>query len=62
MKCALADAATGKRIRDEDVEPECGRDFCDACGDCLVCYGGDECLSTSNGEHTFIRYIERTKT
>lgn len=25
----------------KDVYPECGRDFCQCCGDCLACYGED---------------------
>ena len=25
------------------ADPICGTDFCDECGDCLYCYGGDEC-------------------
>lgn len=25
-------------------EPECGKDFCQRCGDCLYCYGSDPCL------------------
>jgi hypothetical protein len=24
----------------------CGEDFCEDCGDCLVCYGEDDCTVT----------------
>ena len=27
-----------------ELTPRCSRDFCDRCGDCLHCYGGDPCL------------------
>jgi hypothetical protein len=26
-----------KLLRTEIAEPECGKDFCDNCGDCLAC-------------------------
>lgn len=38
-------------------EPECGEDFCDQCGDCLACYGGDPCEDGESG-HNWIRYAE----
>jgi len=28
-----------------DLEPECGEDFCESCGDCLDCYGDCECCN-----------------
>ncbi len=31
-------------IRKEKAVPRCGKDFCDTCGDCLACYGGDKCF------------------
>ena len=31
-----------KLLREEEAEPICGGDFCDSCGDCLVCYGEEE--------------------
>jgi hypothetical protein len=30
--------AGGAFLRTEMAVPECGEDFCDACGDCLYCY------------------------
>lgn len=49
---------TDKLIRVEDAEPECGKDFCDRCGDCLDCYGGDPCWdgSESAGDHFWVTY------
>jgi hypothetical protein len=32
-------------------EPVCGKDFCDACGDCLYCYWDDECYHSGTGHH-----------
>jgi hypothetical protein len=37
-----------KLIRIDEAEPECGKDFCDSCGDCLHCYGG-YCYGTNDG-------------
>jgi hypothetical protein len=34
------DYAVAERL---DATPVCGEDFCDHCGDCLHCYGGDAC-------------------
>ena len=35
---------------DEEREPVCGADFCDRCGDCLGCYGADECMAWEEGD------------
>lgn len=43
-----------KIIKTEEAEPKCGEDFCDECGDCLHCYGGDPCYN--GGEHIWIVY------
>jgi hypothetical protein len=48
-----------KFVKTVNDEPECGEDFCDSCGDCLHCYGGDECLENEGGEHLWVEYIER---
>jgi hypothetical protein len=39
-----------------DDQPECGKDFCDECGDCLECYGGEggPCVHSIAG-HVWIR-------
>jgi hypothetical protein len=42
----------------EDAEPECGEDFCDQCGDCLHCFGGDPCFdgNTTSPSHYWVVY------
>lgn len=30
--------------------PKCGEDFCESCGDCLYCHGGDTCYCSAYGE------------
>jgi hypothetical protein len=47
------DGPGGKLLRTFKAVPECGEDFCDACGDCLLCYGGDPCPS---GTHWWVAY------
>lgn len=38
---------------------DCGGVFCDACGDCSICYGGDPCYAVDPpGEHIFIYPME----
>lgn len=43
-------------LRSEEAEPLCSHDFCDACGDCLACYGNDECRT--RGTHRWIVYAD----
>lgn len=38
----------------EDDTPICGEDFCETCGDCLSCYGGEPCLD--DGQHYWVQY------
>lgn len=33
----------------------CGEDFCEYCGDCMACYGGDDCLFSPDGKHYYFR-------
>ena len=44
-------------LRVEDATPVCGQDFCDACGDCLACYGSDPC--PYGDEHFWVEYEEK---
>jgi hypothetical protein len=53
MRCYV-EKADGSFV-EEDREPECGVDFCDSCGDCLHCYGGDPCLERENEEHHWVK-------
>ena len=50
-------AGGGKVIGHLEREaPVCGQDFCDACGDCLRCYGDDEC--PDGGAHFWLYYFD----
>ena len=43
--------STGMRLlRTEEAEPVCGENFCERCGDCLHCYGGDPCYVPSDSD------------
>ncbi len=35
------------------VEYICGVHFCEICGDCMYCYGGDPCVLADDGEHYY---------
>lgn len=54
----IYDATGTVLIGTEEAEPDCGLDFCERCGDCLDCYGGDECLESKDGQHLWVRYLE----
>lgn len=47
------------KLSEEDREPVCGEDFCDDCGDCLHCYGGDDCYP-HGGQHRWIIYGDKS--
>jgi hypothetical protein len=51
----------GDIVKHISAIPKCGEDFCDACGDCLHCYGEDECLSSGYGCHFWVEYEQDTK-
>lgn len=40
-----------------EAEPECGEDFCDTCGDCLYCYGDEDCVHNAGHGHAAIKYM-----
>ena len=42
-------------LRVEEANPVCG-DHCDACGDCLYCYGENPCLDSKDGQHFWVVY------
>lgn len=44
MRCYFYLENTFTLIGYMDASPICGEDFCDACGDCLSCYGEDDCV------------------
>ena len=52
--------AEGKVVDYEDAEPICSEDFCDSCGDCLVCYSEENCRGLEGGlpkQHIWVRYV-----
>ena len=58
MKRCVYDAKGIHLLRTEEAEPECGVDFCDSCGDCLECYGGDWCGHNREEGHRWVVYEE----
>jgi hypothetical protein len=48
-----------KLVRVEEAEPVCGTDFCDRCGDCLACFGGEQCIGEP--EHFWVEYAKEVK-
>ena len=54
MKKHIYDRWGMTELRIEERDPVCGVDFCDECGDCLVCYGSDPCWH--GGEHFWVEY------
>ena len=57
MRCYIYDYWGKEHLATAEVEPECGEDFCDTCGDCLKCYGGDICSSELG--HYWVFYAPR---
>lgn len=43
-------------LRESDDDPTCGMDFCDSCGDCLHCFGCDQCFGNVDGKHSWVTY------
>lgn len=42
-----------------EATPRHLQDFCEYCGDCLYCYGGDPCYGNDEpGEHAWVIYDE----
>lgn len=58
MKKHIYGKQSDKLLRVEDADPECGEDFCDRCGDCLHCYGGDPCWDggAEHPDHYWVVY------
>lgn len=42
-----------------DIEPRCGVDFCDNCGDCLHCYGADDGANECSDGHNWATFEEK---
>lgn len=52
---AEVEQSNGTYLVEDHGEPECGKDFCDSCGDCLACFE-DGCPQTDGGEHRWVVY------
>ncbi len=59
MYCQVFDYTGTKRLYNVDLIPNCGDDFCDTCGDCLVCYVEDACNGVDGEEHFWVIYEEK---
>ena len=57
MKRHVYSSDTHKLIRIDEAEPECGKHFCDICGDCLACYWEDPCNGIAGEEHLWVVYL-----
>ena len=58
MRKHIYDYTGTRQIRMVDDTPECGEDFCDSCGDCLSCYGDDDCRD--GGTHFWVEYGDKS--
>lgn len=54
MKRYVSDDA-GKIVSSDEATPICGHSFCDECGDCLACHGGETCQVRPEG-HRWVWY------
>jgi len=57
MACYIYNHSGQTLIRKEERTPVHLQDFCDRCGDCLDCYGGDGCVD-GHKEHYWVIYGE----
>jgi len=56
MRCKIYIA--DKYFKTINATPECGEDFCESCGDCLACHGGDPCYMREEG-HWWVKEFDR---
>ena len=56
MKKHIYNSGGDKLLKVIDDKPKCGIDFCDECGDCLHCYGGEQCPYSDDGYHFWVEY------
>lgn len=54
----FSEGSRGQLIKETvDEIPQCGKDTCDSCCDCLACYGSDRCHANDSGQHVWVEYI-----
>ncbi len=56
--CHLYDQKGCKRLFSFDAEPICEVDYCDQCGDCLVCHIEDDCTKSFGRGHFWVLYVD----
>ena len=56
MTCHYFDELTLEFLFARDIMPECEKDFCDRCGECLGCPDLGKCRNGS--AHYWVQYIE----
>lgn len=59
IKYVISNKDYRKVLRVEEAEPECGKDFCDKCGDCLYCYDYDPCYIGDTDDHLWVTYEDK---
>ncbi|KKM20120.1 hypothetical protein LCGC14_1648710 [marine sediment metagenome] len=52
MTCYLFDSQGVRKLLTFEAQPVCSVDYCDVCGDCLICYGVDDCYY--GGSHLWV--------
>lgn len=57
----IFDTDTGKLLRVEKIEPRCGHDFCNLCGECLYCFGDEPCYGNTEDTPPMHYYSEFVK-
>lgn len=53
---AKVELPDGTWARFSGIEPTCGEDFCNYCGDCLHCYVSDPCAEGRGAFHEWVIY------
>lgn len=61
MRCVFyreIDRWNDEKLFVAELEPDCGEDFCEWCGDCLHCYGDDPCPHSDSEEHVWTKTVD----
>lgn len=56
--CHIYGSKCGKRVFSFDAEPVCAVDYCNRCGDCLVCDIEDDCNGEDGRGHVWVVFSE----
>lgn len=55
-KLLIVDRESDEIVEETTAIPVCGNDLCEECGDCIHCFGGNECAFTKDKQHVWMRY------